>query len=122
MSFPEAADLAIARGDGCLQSRAVWQIIGGGLLHATWIATLAWLLGARFGLAAGAATDLGLVALAIAGTLAVEREAAVWRTTRAFFALRQMPLRARSALRCRREVLADALDDVRAWVESKTQY
>ena len=60
--------------------------------------------------------------LAVLGTLAVERESAVWRTVRAFFALRQMPLRARSALRRRRRALADALDDVRAWIESKTDY
>lgn len=105
-----------------LQSRAVWQIIGGGLLHAAWIATLASLVGTRLGTANGVATGLGLVALAVLGTLAVEREAAVWRTTRAFFALRQMPLRARSALRRRRKALADALDDVRAWVERTTQY
>ncbi len=105
-----------------LQSRAVWQIIGGGLLHATWIAALASIVGSRTGAAAGVATGFGLAALAVLGTLAVEREAAVWRTTRAFFALRQMPLRARSALRRRRKALADTLDDVRAWVESRTRY
>ncbi len=105
-----------------LQSRAVWQVIGGGLLHASWIATIASLVGTRLGTPAGVSAGLGLVVLAIAGTLAVEREAAVWRTTRAFFALRQMPLRARGSLRRRRQALADALDDVRAWVENKTRY
>ena len=105
-----------------LQSRAVWQIIGGGMIHAAWITTLAATVGFRTGTATGVATGLGLVALAVLGTLAVERESAVWRTTRAFFALRQLPLRARSALRRRRKALADALDDVRAWVESKIEY
>ena len=105
-----------------LQSRAVWQVIGGGLLHASWIATIASLVGTRLGTPAGVSAGLGLVVLAIAGTLAVEREAAVWRTTRAFFALRQMPLRARGSLRRQRKALADALDDVRAWVENKTRY
>jgi 1-acyl-sn-glycerol-3-phosphate acyltransferase len=105
-----------------LQSRAVWQIIGGGLLHAAWIAMLASLVGSRIGTTAGVTTGIGLVVLAVVGTLAVERESAVWRTIRAFFALRQMPLRARSALRRRRKALADALDDVRTWVESKTRY
>ena len=105
-----------------LQSRAVWQVIGGGLLHASWIATIASLVGTRLGTPAGVSAGLVLVVLAIAGTLAVEREAAVWRTTRAFFALRQMPLRARGSLRRRRQALADALDDVRAWVENKTRY
>ena len=105
-----------------LQSRAVWQIIGGGLLHATWITALASIVGSRTDTAIGLATGLGLAALAVLGTLAAEREAAVWRTTRSFFALRRMPLRARGALRRRRKALADALDDVRAWVESTTRY
>ena len=100
-----------------LQSRAVWQIIGGGLLHAAWITTIASLTGARAGIAAGVATGLGLVALAALGTLAVERESAVWRTTRAFFTLRQMPLRARSALRRRRKALAGVLDHARARID-----
>ena len=105
-----------------LQSRAMWQIIGGGVIHGAWIATLAYLVGNRIGTGSGAATGIGLLALAALGTLAFEREAAVWRTTRAFFALRQMPLRTRSALRRRRRALANALDDVRAWVETKTRY
>ena len=65
------------------------------------------------------AIGLALVALAVLGTLAFERESAVWRTVRAFFALRNMPLRTRSALRRRRRALADALDEVRAWIESR---
>ncbi len=105
-----------------LQSRAVWQIIGGGLLHAVWIATVASLAGARAGTTTGVAAGLGLLVLAALGTLAVERESAIWRTTRAFFALRQMPLRARGALRRRRAALANVLDDVRAWVERTTRY
>ena len=105
-----------------LQSRAVWQIIGGGLIHGAWIAAIAASAGTRTGTATGVAIGLALVVLAVLGTLAVERESAVWRTVRAFFALRQMPLRARSALRRRRRALADALDDVRAWIESKTDY
>lgn len=105
-----------------LQSRAVWQIIGGGLLHAAWITTIASLAGARAGTATGVATGFGLVALAALGTLAVERESAVWRTARTFFTLRRMPLRARGALRRRRAALANVLDDVRAWVERTTRY
>ena len=105
-----------------LQSRAIWQIIGGGLLYAVWIAGLAALTAARTGTPAGAATGLGLVILAVLGTLAIERELAVWRTTRAFFALRRTPLRARDALRRRRAALADLLDDVRAWIERTTRY
>ena len=103
-----------------LQSRAVWQIIGGGLIHAAWIAAIAASSGTRTGTAPAVAIGLALLALAILGTLAVERESAVWRTVRAFLALRRVPLRTRSALRRRRKALADALDDVRAWIESET--
>ena len=113
---------AIGRWAPNLQSRAVWQVIGGGLIYAAWIAALATTAGARIGTLNGVMTGLGLVALAVVGTLAVERESAVLRTTRAFFALRQTPLRARSALRRRRAALADVLDDVRSWVERKTRY
>ncbi len=105
-----------------LQSRAVWQVIGGGLLHGTWITAMATTAGVLTTATTGVATGLGLVALAVLGTLAVERESAVWRTTRAFFALRLTPLRVRSALRQQRAALADMLDDVRAWVESRTRY
>ena len=103
-----------------LESRAIFQVIGGGLIHGAWIAALATAAGTRTGTATGVAIGLALVALAVLGTLAFERESAVWRTVRGFFALRKMPLRARSALRRRRRALADALDEVRAWIESET--
>ena len=105
-----------------LQSRAVWQVIGGGLIYGAWITAIGATVGAWTGTATGIATGLGLVALAVLGTLAAERESAVWRTTRAFFALRQTPLRVRGALRRQRAALADVLDDVRAWVERTTRY
>lgn len=103
-----------------LESRAIVQVIGGGLIHGAWIAALATAAGTRTGTATGVAIGLALVALAVLGTLAFERESAVWRTVRGFFVLRKMPLRTRSALRRRRRALADALDEVRAWIERKT--
>ncbi|MYC83117.1 MAG: hypothetical protein F4X19_13635 [Acidobacteria bacterium] len=103
-----------------LESRALYQVIGGGLIHSAWIAAMATSAGTLAGTATGIATGLALVALAVLGTLAFERESAVWRTVRAFFALRKMPLRTRSALRRRRRALADALDEVHAWIESDT--
>ena len=103
-----------------LESRPLYQVIGGGLTHGAWIAAIAASAGTRTGTAPGVAVGLALVALAVLGTLAVERESAVWRTVRAFLALRRMPLRTRSALRQRRRALADALDEVRAWIESET--
>lgn len=104
------------------QSRGAWRIIGGGLIHGAWVIALAAIAGVRIGAGAGLATGLGLVALAALGMLAIERESAVWRTTRAFFALRKTPRRARAALLRQREALADTLDNVRAWVESRTRY
>ena len=103
-----------------LQRRVLRQILGGGLIHGAWIAAIAATAGARTGTATGVAIGCALVALAVLGTPAVERESAVWRTVRGFLALRKMPLRTRSALQRRRTELADALEDVRAWIESKT--
>ncbi len=101
-----------------LESRALYQVIGGGLIHGAWIAALATSAATLIGTATGVATGIVLVALAVLGTLAFERESAVWRTVRAFFALRKTPLRTRSALRQRRGALADALDEVHAWIAS----
>ena len=109
----------IGRGALNLQKRTLRQIVGGGLIHGIWIAAIAVSAGTRTGTATGLAIGLGLVALAVLGTLAFERESAAWRTVRAFFALRNMPLRTRSALRRRRRALADALDEVRTWIESR---
>lgn len=103
-----------------LESRAAVQICGGGLIHGAWIAGIAVSAGTRTGTAPAIAIGLALVALAFLGTLAFERESAVWRAVRGFLALRKMPLRTRSALRRRRRALADALDEVSAWIESKT--
>ena len=102
-----------------LESRAILQVIGGGLIHGAWIAASAAVAGTLAGTATGVAIGLALLALAVLGTLAFERESAVWRTVRGFFALRKMPLRTRSSLRRRRRALADALDEVRAWIESE---
>ncbi len=110
----------ILRWVSTLETRAVFQIIGGCLIHGAWIAGLAALAGTRTGSATGIAIGLALVALAVLGTLAVERELAVWRTVRSFFVLRRMPLRTRAALRRRRRALADALEEVHAWIERKT--
>ena len=109
----------IGRGAPNLQKRTLRQIVGGGLIHGTWIAAIATLAGTRTGPATGVALGLALLALAVLGTLAFERESAVWRTVRAFFALRKVPLRTRNALRRRRRALADALDEVRTWIESR---
>ena len=103
-----------------LESRALYQVIGGGLINGAWIATMAAAAGTLTGTATGVAIGFALVALAVLGTLAFERESAVWRTVRAFFALRKTPIRTRSTLRRRRRALADALDEVHAWIESRS--
>ncbi len=101
-----------------LESRATWQVIGGALIYGAWIGALGGVAAARIGVAAGGATTAGLLALAFAGVHAVEREAAVMRTVRAFFALRRTPPAARAALRRQRAALAAVLDQTHEWLES----
>ena len=100
-----------------LKSRAAWQVVGGGLIYGAWIGAFGGMVAAREGAAAGLATAAGLLGLAFAGVHAVEREAAVMRMVRAFFALRQTPLAARAALRRQRAALAEVLDQTHAWLD-----
>ena len=99
-----------------LKSRAIWSVCAGTVAYGAWTGaiagTVAWRTGAASGLLAGA----GVVALAFGGVAAIEREQAVLRTVRAFFALRQTPLDARARLRRQRAALADVLDQVHEWL------
>ena len=101
-----------------LKSRAAWQVVGGALIYGAWIGALGGAAAGQAGAAAGGATAAGLVALAFAGVHAVEREAAVMRTVRAFFALRRTPLAARAALRRQRAALAAVLDQTHEWLQA----
>ncbi len=100
-----------------LKSRAAWQLVGGALIYCAWIGALGGGVAGQAGAAAGGATAGGLLFLAFAGVHAVERETAVMRTVRAFFALRQTPLAARAVLRRQRAALAAVLDQTHEWLQ-----
>ena len=101
-----------------LESRAYWQVACGALIYSAWIGALSGAAAGQAGVAAGGATAAGLVALAFGGVHAVERAAAVMRTVRAFFALRQTPPAARAALRRQRAALAAVLDQTHEWLQA----
>ena len=101
-----------------LQSRATWQVVGGAIIYALWIGTLAAVAGWRAGVWTGVGVALLLPPLAFVGLTAFEREAAALRLVRAFLASRQTPLRARARLRRQRAALATVLEQVRDWLET----
>ena len=88
---------AFSRSDQDLQSRATWKVVGGVVIYAAWMGTLATAAGMWAGLGAGLVTGLGLPLLAFAGLAAFEREAAAIKLVRAFLTSRQTPLTRASA-------------------------
>ena len=101
------------------QSRAAWEVVGGAVVYGAWIATLSVASGLSFGGGIGAATAVGLVALAFTGLSAIERQAAVVRLVRAFLATRQTPLRARARLKRQRAAIATVLERVQEWLRAR---
>jgi len=101
------------------QSRAAWEVVGGAVVYGAWIAALSVASGLWFGSGIGAATALGLVALAFTGLSAIERQAAVVRLVRAFLATRQTPLRARARLKRQRAAIATVLERVQEWLSAQ---
>ena len=100
-----------------LQSRATWQVGGGIITYAVWVTLLGLGVGLQFGNRVAVASATALSVFAFAALAAVEREAAVLRTVRAFLALRQTPLKARARLKRQRDALAAVLEQVQEWVE-----
>ena len=101
-----------------LQSRATWQVAGGVVAYGLWIGLLATAAGMRQGWQIALGTAGALTALAFVGLLAFERETAVFRTIKAFLALRQTPLTARADLKRQRAALASVLERVGEWVRN----
>ena len=99
-----------------LQSRATWKIAVGVLIYGVWVAIPATWVGVRTSVGMGLAIAVGLIALAFAGLMAIERELAVARTVSAFLAVRQAPLTARARLKRERAAFADVLDQVAEWL------
>ena len=100
---------------------ATAKVIGGALIYTAWLASLGaaawWLAGPRIALFLLTA----LVALAVAGLFAIERETAVADAVRAWVLLRRTGGDTRERLRRRRSELADLLDDVGRWVAPSTE-
>ena len=107
----------ISRGAPDLQSRATWQVMVGVCAYGVWIGLVSGAVAIWGNASTALAVSAGLLILAFTGVIAVEREAAVIRTVRAFLALRQTPLRARATLQRQRAALASVLDQVREWIE-----
>ena len=101
------------------QLRATWQVLGGGLIYIAWIGLAAVAAGVSMGPVAGLLAAFGLIALALAGMRAIERETQIIRAVRAFFALRQTPSDARAWLRSERASLAELLDELRRWIDQR---
>ncbi|HVJ27780.1 MAG TPA: hypothetical protein VM493_09565 [Vicinamibacterales bacterium] len=95
---------------------ATVQVGGGAVVYAAWLAVLGavawWFLGP---LAAAAMTPV-LIAIAVAGLFALERESAVVDAIRTWVRLRRTRENTRERLRRRRSDLADLLDEVYDWL------
>ena len=102
-----------------LKSRAIWAVCAGGVTCAAWAGAIGSLVAWHTDPAAGLLAAGGVTALAFGGVAAYERERAVLRTVRAFFALRQTPPAARGRLRRQRAALADVLDQVHEWLQAE---
>ena len=101
-----------------LESRATWQVVGGVLIYGVWTGLLAANVGIAYGAVPALAAFFLLLILAVAGLFALEREASVLRTVRAFLAMRQTPLKARARLKRQRAEIATVLDRAREWLET----
>ena len=100
-----------------LESRATGQLVGGVLIYGVWMGLLAAAVGLAYGAATTPAAFLLLSILAVAGLFALEREAAVIGTVRAFLAIRHTPLKARAHLKRHRAEIVTVLERAREWLE-----
>ena len=95
---------------------ATAKAVGGFLTYSAWLAVLSGAAWWRAGRAAGVLTFAALIAVAVAGLFAVERESAVVDAVRAWFLLRRTKEDTRQRLRRQRSELADVLDEVNEWL------
>jgi glycerol-3-phosphate O-acyltransferase/dihydroxyacetone phosphate acyltransferase len=97
---------------------ATAKAVGGFLIYSAWLAALsaaAWWVGGR---GMGLLTCAALVAIAVGGLFAIERQSAVIDAVRAWFLLRRTRDDTRQRLRRQRSELADVLDEVNQWLNS----
>lgn len=115
---PYLATAAAARLSRELDVTATVKALAGLFIYGCWITLASFVVGWGWGLWAGAATFLAMPALAVGGLFAVEREAAAWRTARAWISLRGARKVTRDALKRRRAELAAVLDEMNQWLGS----
>ena len=117
-ALPYQLTVLVTRFAPDLKSRGIWAVCAGGVAYSAWAGAIGALAAWRTGATGGLLAVAGVVGLAFGGMAAYERERAVLRTVRAFFALRQTPLGARAHLRRQRAALADVLDQVHKWLQA----
>ena len=99
-----------------LPSHATWQVVGGLITYASWIAGLSIYASTKLGTETALAVAGGLTVLSFVGLAALERKASVLRIVRAVLALRQTPLQARARLKRQKAALALVLEQVDSWL------
>lgn len=95
---------------------ATAKAVAGFLIYAAWLTAIGSVIGWRAGRGAGLLAFAVLVAIALSGLFAIEREAAVIDAVRAWFLLRRTKDDTRERLRRQRSELADVLDEVNEWL------
>ncbi len=100
---------------------ATAKVFVGAGVYAAWLLVIAIAVGMRFGLAAGIVTALLVPGLAVAGLFAIEREAAVADTIRAWWFLRRARRQTRARLKETRTELAALLEEIYEWLSAETR-
>lgn len=116
-AIPYALTGAAARVAKDMDLTATTKVIAGALIYALWIGVLAATAATFWGPLPAIVMVFGLPVLAVAGLFAIERESAVWRTTRSWLALRSARPATRAALKRHRAELATLLDQVNDWLK-----
>ena len=93
--------------------------VGAGV-YAGWLGLLSGLVWTAWGMTAALMSIAALPIVAVAGLLAVEREAAAFETARAWLLLRRAHRLSRERLRRARADFADLLDQVYEWLSAET--
>jgi hypothetical protein len=100
---------------------ATAKVFVGAGVYAGWLLIIAIAAGLLFGLTAGILTALLVPGLAVAGLFAIEREAAVADTIRAWWFLRRARRQTRARLKETRTELAALLEEIYEWLSAETR-
>jgi 1-acyl-sn-glycerol-3-phosphate acyltransferase len=100
---------------------ATAQVFSGAAIYALWLAAISAIVWGAAGRTAAIATFLVLPLVAVVSLFAIERESAAIDAVRSWWLLRRAHTDTRERLRKRRSELADVLDEVNRWLESKAE-